>query len=375
VPVEPLWRATILFRVVALTFAVAIVALNTHSYSRGDLAWVAVAVMGAWTAVTSFCYLRPAGRRVWVAVTDLVFTSGLQYSSVWILTDAQLNSSFPTVTTAWTCGPVIVAGALGGRAAGLAAGAILAVVNVVTRGFIDADMGRDAFLLIGLGYLIGLVSVTTRRSAEQARRSLQVEAAAAERERLARSIHDGVLQVLARVSRRGAELGGPDAELGRLAAQQEHALRALIAAPQDDTGDGMSDLGTRLTLLASPVVRVSVPAQAVVLPSAIVGELAAVVEEALSNADRHAGSQAQVWILLEDLGDQIAVSVRDDGPGVTPQRLAAAEAEGRMGVAKSMRGRVSDLGGVITLQSAPGMGTEWEMRVPRPRPATTNKGR
>jgi signal transduction histidine kinase len=367
VSVEPLWRATILFRVVALTFAVAIVALNTHDYSRGDLAWAAVAVMGAWTGFTGFCYARPSGRRVWVAVADLVVTSGLQYSSVWILTDDQLNSSFPTITTAWTCGPVIVAGAMGGRAVGLAAGAILAVVNVVTRGFVDADMGRDAFLLIGLGYLIGLVSVTTSRFAEQARLSVQAQAAAAERERLARSIHDGVLQVLARVSRRGAELGGEDARLGRLAAQQEHALRALIAAPRNDTGDGTSDLGTRLTLLASPTVRVSVPAQAVALPSAMTEEVAAVVEEALSNADRHAGPEARVWVLLEDLGDQIAVSVRDDGPGVTPQRLAAAEAEGRMGVARSMRGRVADLGGVITLHSAPGMGTEWEVRVPRPR--------
>lgn len=365
--IEPLWRATILFRVVALAFVVTVVALNTHDYGRGDLAWAAVAVMGAWTAVTSFCYARPVGRRTWVAVMDLVLTSGLQYSSVWILTDAQLNSSFPTVTTVWTCGPVIVAGALGGRVAGLVAGALLAVVNIVTRGFIDADMGRDAFLLIGLGYLIGQVSVTTRRSAEQARRSVEQKAAAAERERLARSIHDGVLQVLARVSRRGAELGGEDAELGRLAAQQEHALRALIAAPQVDAGDGTSDLGTRLTLLASPVVRVSVPAQTVALPWAMTEEVAAVVEEALSNAGRHAGTQARVWVLLEDLGDQIAVSVRDDGPGVTPERLAAAEAEGRMGVAKSMRGRVADLGGVLALHSAPGMGTEWEMRVPRPR--------
>lgn len=368
--VEPLWRATILFRVVALAFAVAVVALNTHGYSRSDLAWAAVAAMGAWTALTSVCYARPVGRRVWVAVTDLVFTCGLQYCSVWILSDAQLNSSFPTITTAWTCGPVIVAGALGGRVAGLVAGAILAIVNIATRGFVDADMGRDAFLLIGLGYLIGQVSVTTSRSEEHARRSVQVQAAAAERERLARSIHDGVLQVLAQVSRRGAELGGQDAKLGRLAAQQEYALRALIAAPQGDAGDGTSDLGARLTLLASPAVRVSVPAQPVTLPRATTEEMAAVVEEALSNADRHAGPQAQVWVLLEDLGDHVAVSVRDDGPGVTAQRLAAAQAEGRMGVAKSMRGRVADLGGVIALQSTPGAGTEWEMRVPRSRPST-----
>ena len=52
-----------------------------------------------------------------------------------------------------------------------------------------------------------------------------------ERERLARDIHDGVLQVLALVGRRGREAGGEAAELGRLAAEQELALRALIGAP------------------------------------------------------------------------------------------------------------------------------------------------
>ena len=49
----------------------------------------------------------------------------------------------------------------------------------------------------------------------------QVEAATRERERLARGIHDSVLQVLALVRRRGEELGGEAAELGRLAGEQE----------------------------------------------------------------------------------------------------------------------------------------------------------
>jgi signal transduction histidine kinase len=366
--IEPLWRATILFRVVALAFAATIVAVNSDAYQDRRLAWVALGVMTAWTAFTSFWYARPAGRRRWLVIADLALTSALQYSSIFILTEKQLHSSFPTITTVWTVGPAIVAGALGGRYAGLLAGGILSVVNVVTRGFFDADMGRDAVLLCGLGFLIGLVSSTTRQSAEHVRRALQLEAATVERERLARSIHDGVLQVLARVSRRGAELGGADAELGRLAAEQEYALRALVAAaPATDAGQDTVDLSMRLTMLATPNVQISVPAPAVLLPARFAGEVAAVVGEALSNSAQHAGPNAHVWVLLEDLGSEIAVSIRDDGPGIPPGRLAAAEAQGRLGVAKSMRGRVLDLGGAIELKSESGTGTEWEITIPRPR--------
>jgi signal transduction histidine kinase len=85
---------------------------------------------------------------------------------------------------------------------------------------------------------------------------------------------------------------------------------------------------------------------------------------------RHAGPAAHAWILLEDLGDEIVLSVRDDGPGIPAGRLAAAVAEGRLGVAKSIEGRVVALGGVADLRTKDG--TEWEFRVPS---ARQSKGR
>ena len=50
-----------------------------------------------------------------------------------------------------------------------------------------------------------------------------------ERERLARTVHDGVLQTLAFIHRRGGELGGEAARLGGMAAEQEGRLRALVS--------------------------------------------------------------------------------------------------------------------------------------------------
>jgi signal transduction histidine kinase len=183
---------------------------------------------------------------------------------------------------------------------------------------------------------------------------------------LARTIHDGVLQVLARMRQRGAELGGEAAELALLAGTQEVALRALVTAgPPESTEDGTDDLSPRLQLLATDRVQVSVPATPVPLPATVVPELVSLVREALHNVERHAGREARAWVLVEDVGDAVLVSVRDDGAGIPAGRIEAAEAEGRLGIARSIRGRVSELGGTIALDTAPDAGTEWEVRVPR----------
>jgi signal transduction histidine kinase len=70
-------------------------------------------------------------------------------------------------------------------------------------------------------------------------------------------------------------------------------------------------------------------------------------------------------VLLEEDPDEVVVSVRDDGPGIPAGRLEQAEQSGRLGVAQSIRGRVRDLGGTVSIVSAPGAGTEIELHVPR----------
>ena len=109
---------------------------------------------------------------------------------------------------------------------------------------------------------------------------------------------------------------------------------------------------------------VSTPATPVVVAAERAREVAAAVGAALANVAAHAGPDARAWVLLEHDADELVVSVRDDGRGIAPDRLAAARAEGRLGVASSIEGRVRDLGGTMTVESAPGAGTEVELRVP-----------
>jgi signal transduction histidine kinase len=369
-PTVPLWRAAVLLRVFTLLFAAGVVLVYLDEYARPWLALVMVGVMTAWTAVTTVRYLRPTDRLLAFTVLDLAVCCTTMASSRLVLTHEQLTvEGVPLVPTIWVTGVVAAGAVCAGPTGGAVYGAVVAAFNYGVRGYFDTDLTRDLMLLVGVGFVLGLAAASSRRSAERLATALRVEAATAERERLARSIHDGVLQVLARVQRLDSDRPGrPDGEaveLAKLAGEQETALRTLVSTAPVSTQDGSADLADRLRFLGTSDIQVSVPATAVRLPADVAAELESVVREALTNVAKHAGPDARAWVLLEDLGDEVVVSVRDDGVGVTPDRIEQAQREGRMGVAHSMRGRVSDLGGTLELLSAPDTGTEWEVRVPR----------
>ncbi|WP_436492970.1 MacS family sensor histidine kinase [Actinokineospora sp. HUAS TT18] len=365
-PAAPLWLSAVLLRIITFFFAAGVVFNHRDEYANATAGWVTVGVMAVWTAVTSVYYLRENNRAVWFMLLDLAICCGAMSMSRIVLTHEQLTElAVPLVPTVWVTAVVAVGAVRAGLTGGTAFGLVVALFNYGVRGYIDTDLTRDLVLLVGIGAVLGLAATTSRQSAERLAKALRVEAATAERERLARTIHDSVLQVLARVGKRGRELGGEAAELAELAGRQEVALRALVAAaPLESTEDGSADLRPRLQVLATDRYQVSVPATPVMVTEAAAGELAYLVQEALHNVDRHAGRGAKAWVLLEDLGDEVVLSIRDDGVGIPSGRIAAAEVEGRMGIARSIRGRVSDLGGTITLETAPNMGTEWEIRVP-----------
>ncbi|WP_231641470.1 MacS family sensor histidine kinase [Nocardia sp. NRRL S-836] len=364
-PATPLWRGAVALRIVTFLFAAANVIANQSGYTRPWLAWTTLGVMALWSVFTSRAYSTTWGRRWPVVLADLALTCGLMGLSPLIMSSPQLlTENVPLITTIWACVPAVALGALGGSAAGFAGGLAVGLATYLTKGVPSLDLLRDVVLLAGAGMVVGMASATARRSAVRLAQALRTEAATAERERLARSIHDSVLQVLARVRKRGMEVGGEAAELAQLAGEQEVALRNLVAAaPSDSTVDGEVDLRPGLQLLATPRIQVSTPATQVMFNAAAAGELTSLVREALSNVDKHAGRDAKAWVLLEDLGDEVVLSVRDDGQGIPEGRIASAEAEGRMGIAKSIRGRVASLGGTLELQTGPGEGTEWEVRV------------
>lgn len=364
-PVTPMWRGAVVFRLATLAFVLGVQLVYVSRYPHPVLSWVLVGVVAAWTVVTVAAFSVEAGRRWSLVLTDLVVVVALMFSTALVQTAEQVSGPSPTLTTLWTASPVITVAVLGGPRVGAATGLLVAACSIVLNGHVSVSIARDSVILLLLGLVLGLVAATARSAHEALTRALRAEAALAERERLARAVHDSVLQVLAYVRREGTVLGGPAAELARLAGDQEVALRALVAAPLADASTGAADVRVLLQAQATPTVSVSVPATAVLLPTAEAGELAALARTALSNTAVHAGAAARSWVLLEDLGDAVVLSIRDDGVGIAPGRLEQARSEGRMGVSGSILGRAAALGGTAVLETAPGEGTEWEVRVPR----------
>jgi signal transduction histidine kinase len=364
----PLWRAIAVYRVASLCYAAALVALNSQDYSRWLLAWAVLGVMAVWTAATSYAYRDPRRRTALLLVCDLVVTATLLLSTTAVQYPWAMRAGAMPVTATWVAGPVLAWAVHWGRRAGIVSALVLAGCDFALRSERISVALNGAVLLVLAGWLTGHLARLAAEAERAQQRATEVEAAGRERERLARDIHDSVLQVLALVQRRGLEAGGEAAELGRLAGEQEVALRTLIGAkpvPYLAGQEGQVDLRALLTRESSATVTVSTPAEPVLLTASAAGETALAVRAALDNVRRHCSDGTRAWVLVEDEGDEVAVTIRDDGPGMTGGRLAEAAAAGRLGVSHAIDGRMRDLGGAARITSTKGEGTLVVLRVPR----------
>ncbi|WP_436736530.1 MacS family sensor histidine kinase [Streptomyces sp. BBFR102] len=382
---QPLWRALTAYRALTAVYAVAIAVVARDSYERPQAAFGYLAVLLVWTLAT-LPRLTGADRctRPFLAVDVGLALAGILLTP---LADGagRHATDGPTLPSIWTAGAVLACALKGGWRWAAAASTLVGAANLVQRGEASRNTLHNVLLVWVAAIAIGYVVEVARASERTLARALEIQAATKERERLARDIHDGVLQVLAMVQRRGTAVGGEAAELGRLAGEQEAALRRLItrgpvpgprpaAVPGTLSGDlGVpgdevpEDLMALLGLHADARVTLSGPGTPVELAPHAARETAAAVGAALDNVRTHVGPGARAWVLVEDEPDQVLVSVRDEGPGIPEGRLAEAAEEGRLGVAQSIRGRLRDLGGTAELVSVPGQGTEVELTVPKDR--------
>ncbi|WP_110239898.1 MacS family sensor histidine kinase [Nocardioides gilvus] len=372
---DRLYAALAVLRVVVTLNFVALTIWRWDNFSRPGWTLVVVLAILLWTVVVQILYSVPSRRTTWLYVADLAVTMAALATTPWLKSE-----NFRATTPGFWVMCVVLAWAIHWNwRGGVVAGAAVSLSDVVVRSAaITQTNYSNIFLLLLGGAVVGYMCQTLQQMSAERAVAERREAIAHERARLARAVHDGVLQVLALVQRRGSESTGDWAELGVLAGEQESALRALIhaqdtwstSAVTGGAGDEgqpallVRDLAGALERTVGTRVTVATPGRAVDLPTEVVDTLLGAVGACLDNVRLHVGLDAPAWVLLEDHGDRVVVSVRDEGPGIAAGRLEEARSQGRLGVSSSICGRLDEIGGTATVQTG-SWGTEWELSVPR----------
>ncbi|MFE9560890.1 sensor histidine kinase [Streptomyces sp. NPDC006487] len=214
--------------------------------------------------------------------------------------------------------------------------------------------------------------ITTRAELAAAERSAGI---LAERERLAREIHDTLAQGLSSIQLllRAAERSLPEgsaalAHIGRAreAAQENLAearrfVRALTP-PDLEHGSLPAALERLCSAAPGPRVRFSLSGTARPLPTPYEVALLRIAQSALANVVRHAGA-GRAEITLTFMDSSVTLDIVDDGKGFDP--TSAPSGDGGFGL-PAMRSRAETLSGLFTVESAPGQGTAVAVTLPLP---------
>ncbi len=238
-----------------------------------------------------------------------------------------------------------------------------------------STLGLAAILLLGLPIILVLTLRLTRAS--RARERLMeraIDSSEAERRRIARDLHDGVVQELAgtafALSGAAREPNVSDAlraDLVRASEALRRTLRQLrsLLVEIHPPGLNASGLGAALEDLTAQAASSGVTPTVTVAgmegtSDHVVALIWRVAQEAIRNAVRHAAaSTVRVDVLGE--GRHVSLTVADDGAGFDPSANGRQDSYGLRG----LQSLVEDGGGRLHVESAPGAGTTVRMVVDR----------
>jgi signal transduction histidine kinase len=366
-----------LLRWFAWVMLAATLLVTRHSLSRPWLAFglalaaLVVTLVATWELRSDPLSLLDPVR----VIIELVVGVSLSLADGWAYRPGHAFSSAQSLGGAWPLAGVLTAGVawgpVGGGVAGLVIGGARAAANFANgvspshvSGSQVISMVTTTALYVIAGGVVGHVAILLDRAEKTI-------SAARARDEVARALHDGVMQTLAIVER-----STDDPALAGLARDQERSLREFLFGSPDALADGMTGdtAGGRASTSAAALRRaagtfetafngrakVIVADDVPALKPDVVAALSGAVGEALTNAGKH-GEARRVTVYMEPDGDKrVFCSVKDDGSGFD-QRCTP---EG-FGLTNSIRARITEVGGRVEVQSAPGDGTEVRIWVGR----------
>jgi two-component system NarL family sensor kinase len=232
-------------------------------------------------------------------------------------------------------------------------------------------------LLYTIGYQIGIAVERARLHARAAQ-----AAAAEERLRLARDLHDALAQSITAI---GLHLEAADTLLERAPPHAQEARQKVQEALRL-TRESLNEVRAIVHNLRSPIlgsralpealralaaeysrtyglnVVASVSGPDVRLTPMQESQLFRVAQEALTNVAKHAGAR-RVWVRLIAKPRRVTLIVRDDGRGFVAAPVLEGSSPGGYGL-RNMADRVKLLGGVLRVRSLPGRGATVTATVP-----------
>jgi signal transduction histidine kinase len=228
-------------------------------------------------------------------------------------------------------------------------------------------------------FLGAVVSERERSATELAETKLhEGEQALEERHRIARDLHDSVSQALfsmtlhtrtaqKALTREGAspvgQLGRALDAIGELTGSAQAEMRALISelgsnAVEDGLVAGLTRHASGVARRHGLTISVQGPENGVRLSPGRETQFFGIAREALANVVKHARA-GRAWILVEARSASVVVEIGDDGCGFDPVEGHP----GHFGL-ESMHSRAGELGGLLTISSAPGRGTVVRIEAP-----------
>lgn len=333
---------------------------------------VVCAAAGLYLVVRSWIVLRPhspAWRYVWPLVDVALITVALVLKSEPEKSWISLLYLFPVAEAAATLEVrwAVVIGLL-------AASSYLATTGTAAlEGLGGAIAAFRLFFLVLMASLLALLARAAARAGEEL-------AVSRYRNELSREMHDGIQHYLAAISTRlqyartmlakdplsAARLAVDQRFLVNQAADELRYLIRRLRSPVLEREGFLDGLQTHLSLYGdrlSLVVSVEVEGQPAPLPPDVEQAAFRIVQEALTNAEKHAQATS-ITVELDFEGEALKCVVADDGVGFDP---AAADREptieGGVGL-HSMRERAASVGGTLSVESQPGRGTTICLTVP-----------
>ena len=248
-----------------------------------------------------------------------------------------------------------------------------------------------AMVALGIATLLwAAYRLRIRQLAHQFNRTL--DARVSERTRIARDLHDTLLQsfqgaLLRFQSAANVLATRPDEARQRLdraldqaeaaITEGRNALQGLRASATtvNDLANGIAALGveltSELTVVEAPVIDVRIDGESRNLNPLVRDEAFRIAGEALRNALKHARAR-HVTVTIHYDRRQLRLVIRDDGTGIDAETMARQQVASHFGL-PGMRERAAVVNGQLDVRSEPGAGTEIELRVP-PRTAYLTRG-